>query len=351
MPLVASTGTRNAINFGLASSSSITYPDQLIGVAHGTTPFISVYNWKNNFGTKLANPSSLPVSAGRAISFTKNKTAVTLGTLGTETCITYSFSTTTGFGGTLGSGIVNGVCNRVEHAPISNAVAFAVSTSPFAAVYNYSSSGIGTKKPNPSTLPTACSGISYDSTESLITCAGTPNVMVYTASSGGWGTKFADPSSAINGTSSYYSKFNKTSTAIAIASNSSPYINTYSWSNGFGAKFADPSTLPVAGCTFCYFSDSESYIAVSHAFSPYVDVYSWSNSTGFGTKLSNPSPLPGTTADTIKFYNNDKIIGVAHYSSPFISIYPWSSAGFGTRFTSPSTLPTGGARDFSLINK
>jgi len=37
-------------------------------------------------------------------------------------------------------------------------------------------------------------------------------------------------------------------------------------------------------------------------------------------------------------YSGD--IAVAHYNSPYISVYPWDS-GFGTKYTDPSTLPTG----------
>ena len=34
------------------------------------------------------------------------------------------------------------------------------------------------------------------------------------------------------------------------------------------------------------------------------------------------------------------LIAVAHDNSPFISTYPWS-AGFGTKYANPATLPTG----------
>ena len=33
-------------------------------------------------------------------------------------------------------------------------------------------------------------------------------------------------------------------------------------------------------------------------------------------------------------------IAVAHATTPFISVYPWS-AGFGTKYTNPATLPAG----------
>ena len=35
-------------------------------------------------------------------------------------------------------------------------------------------------------------------------------------------------------------------------------------------------------------------------------------------------------------------IAVSHVTSPFVSAYPWSASGFGTKFSNPATLPTGG---------
>jgi hypothetical protein len=37
-----------------------------IAVAHFTSPYISVYPWSSGFGTKYANPSTLPTGSGEA---------------------------------------------------------------------------------------------------------------------------------------------------------------------------------------------------------------------------------------------------------------------------------------------
>ncbi len=42
-----------------------------VGIAHATTPFVSIYPWSSGgYGTKYANPTTLPTSAGQAIAFT-----------------------------------------------------------------------------------------------------------------------------------------------------------------------------------------------------------------------------------------------------------------------------------------
>ena len=107
-----------------------------------------------------------------------------------------------------------------------------------------------------------------------------------------------------------------------------------SYFNMFGASGLDAvSPAPIGG----YFGD----IAVSHATSPYISVYPWSS--GFGTKYSNPSTLPTGNGRGVAFSPDGADIAVAHDTSPYISVYPWSS-GFGTKYSDPSTLPTGSGR-------
>ena len=64
MPLISSFGLMKAINFGLSAIRKST-----LAVAHGTTPFISAYPWSAGFGTKYADPSTLPTGNGRRVSF------------------------------------------------------------------------------------------------------------------------------------------------------------------------------------------------------------------------------------------------------------------------------------------
>jgi hypothetical protein len=78
-------------------------------VAHGTTPFVSAYPWSvSGFGTKFADPTTLPAGAGRGVAF----------------------------------------------SPLSDAIAVSHSTTPFVTAYPWSTSGFGTKYTNPATLPT-----------------------------------------------------------------------------------------------------------------------------------------------------------------------------------------------------
>ena len=91
---------------------------------------------------------------------------------------------------------------------------------------------------------------------------------------------------------------------------------------------------------------SSAAIAVAHFTSPYISVYPWS--AGFGTKYANPSTLPTGLGLGVAFNPTDTAIAVAYDVSPFISVYPWST-GFGTKYANPATLPTGTGRNVTFL--
>ena len=78
-----------------------------IAVSYFTSPYISVYPWSSGFGTKYADPATLPAGAGYAVTF----------------------------------------------SPDSANIAVAHDISPYISVYPWSS-GFGTKYADPATLPT-----------------------------------------------------------------------------------------------------------------------------------------------------------------------------------------------------
>ena len=80
------------------------------------------------------------------------------------------------------------------------------------------------------------------------------------------------------------------------------------------------------------------FVAVAHTTSPFISAYPWSAS-GFGTKFSNPSTLPTGTGLGVAFSPSGTEMALAHGTSPFVSAYTWSASGFGTKFANPGTLP------------
>jgi hypothetical protein len=79
-------------------------------------------------------------------------------------------------------------------------------------------------------------------------------------------------------------------------------------------------------------------IAVAHDTTPYINAYPWS--AGFGTKYATQLHFRQVTGYGVAFSPDGADIAVAHSNTPYISTYPWS-AGFGTKYANPATLPTG----------
>lgn len=79
-------------------------------------------------------------------------------------------------------------------------------------------------------------------------------------------------------------------------------------------------------------------VALAFLASPYIHAYPWAE--GFGTKYTNPSTLPTGSGWGVAFCG-DTDVAVAHGTTPFISAYPWTlGTGFGTKYSNPATLPS-----------
>ena len=57
-------------------------------------------------------------------------------------------------------------------------------------------------------------------------------------------------------------------------------------------------------------------IAVTHASSPYISVYSWTSGQGFGTKYSDPSTTPTGTGYGVAWSPDGSDIAVEQGDSP-----------------------------------
>jgi len=237
------------------------------------------------------------------------------------------------------------------------AIAVAHAGSPYITAYPWGdSTGFGTKFSNPSTLPGSLSGrgVDFSPTGDAIAVAhsSSPYVTAYPWSdSTGFGTKFSNPSTLPSNTGRAVA-FSPSGDAIAVAHTSSPYISAYQWSSsGFGSKFSNPSTLPSNFSNSAFdvaFSPAGDAIAVAHANLDRVSAYPWSSSTGFGTKFSSPSTLPGGDGRGVAFSPAGDAIAVAHDSGSYVSAYPWSGSGFGTKFSDPASTPFFGGKSVAF---
>lgn len=322
---------------------------QYLAVGHTNSPYVTAYTWSAaGFGTKFANPATLPAGNVIDVAFSPLADAIALGLNASPFISIYPWSGS-GFGtkftdpSTLPPSGAGGI------AITGDAVVVPHGVSPYVSAYPWSASGFGTKFSDPSTTPTNNGqGANFTSAGNAIAVAsiGSPFVDVYAWSGSGFGTKFSDP-----GTSPsvcYNVAFSLLGDAIATVGNLTPYIHAYPWSgSGFGTKFSNPATALGGFGRDVAFSPSGNAIAAAHDNSPYITAYNWS-SAGFGSKFSDPSTLPVGFGNGVAFAPTGDGIAVSHNTSPFISSYPWSSSGFGTKHSNPSTLPTGSPNSVAI---
>jgi WD40 repeat protein len=76
----------------------------------------------------------------------------------------------------------------------------------------------------------------------------------------------------------------------------------------------------------------------------YAYMQAWPWSAGFGTKFSSPATLPAGVAQGTHMSAVADAVAVANSGSPSVTVYPFSISGFGTKFSNPATLP-GSASD------
>lgn len=160
------------------------------------------------------------------------------------------------------SSVITGGFRGIRWSPDNNTIYFFYTTSPYLAAYEWQPNGWGSKKSDPSTVPTVGAGVRKMET-------------------------------------------NKSGSYLALTGTSSPYINVYEISgSGFGSKLADPSTSPGVSGSGVDFDESGQYIAVKTGDGTGVMVYNFNN--GFGTVISSPSSSVGLGND-FKFRGTSKI--------------------------------------------
>lgn len=202
----------------------------------------------------------------------------------------------------------------------------------FIIAYDWSTSGYGTKKSDPASMPTYSPG-------GLVYANFSPNINAVAASiayeihawkwtSGNFGTKYSNPGTQLTniGYQVELPFFNSNESILVCGPNAYPWSNT----TGFGTKLAVPNPArTAAGGTDLH--PDENAIATG------TSAYQWSNTTGFGTKYSQPSSAPASV-NGVKFCEDKNAVFMALPSSPWIAAYAWSySGGFGTKYSNPSS--------------
>jgi hypothetical protein len=58
-----------SLTLGILASAS--GDPRIVAIAHNSSPFVSGYSFNSGFGTKFANPATLPFASGYSVAFTE----------------------------------------------------------------------------------------------------------------------------------------------------------------------------------------------------------------------------------------------------------------------------------------
>lgn len=333
-------------------------------LGHAVSPFVAAYPWVDGvgFGTKHANPATLPGTLVAAVAFTPSGDTVFLGFQAAPFCNAYPFDRTTGFGtkyanpGTAINTTVNGAAVRsLASAPTHHVALANVNNPPNQNVYQFGKTGTGwsTRFANPATAPGGdCRGVDFtlDGLHIAYSSTLSPFVTAYPWSNAGYGVKYANPAvlPVANSPGVRFSKALPTGGAIIISqlNNTEPSV-AWSFSAGFGAKFAAPLLPPgwgaITGDGGIGVTRQGLSVIIGHSFNGTFGGYTgwnWTNSGGFGTRYATISPVPAGLGRNPSFNESGTAFFGALSPSPFIMAKRFTSnVGFGTSYSNPAVLP------------
>lgn len=277
------------------TGSSFSRAKGYVGAAYGSSPYISVWTFNDavGFGTKYGNPSTLPTGSSNDIQLDIDNGYVFVAHDTSPYMTAYPFTTSAGFGPKIAdpSTLPTGNGKNIQY---SNETLFlGINSSPFINAYTFNGT-FGTKYSNPATLPTYGGySLAIHPSGSAAGTGGISGLYLYAWDKySGFGTKYAQPST---NPYAYTVKFSSTGNTVAMANNSSsPYIHAYPFTvaGGFGTKYSNPATVPPSSNQYynnLAFSYGAAAVAVGTNTTPYINAYAFSEGTGFGSKYADPT--------------------------------------------------------------
>lgn len=313
--------------------------DVLVGST--SSPYVNAYVFQNGWGSKYANPATLPTQTAAAVSFAPNKSALIIAEDGSSPYVS-AYAWSSGFGSKYSNpaSAPSGRQLGADFRTGSNAVAFGGDApSPWVHAYPWNP-GFGSKYSNPGTLGTGGFSVRYSPNGSFISSANnsaSPYLTAWAWSSG-FGSKYANPSTLPTG-ATYGQTWTPSSNAIVYSVGSSPYVVAYPWSSGYGTKYSDPATLPVglAGRVGSFNSAGNVFVA-ANSNSPYIEAYAWSS--GWGSKFASPAQVASGGGENALFTPDGNNIIQSGQGAPPVVAYAWSN-GFAVKYSNPTSATSG----------
>jgi len=227
------------------------HPDQdaiLFGVGYTDPPTMRAIKWTGTaWGTTYSQPISEPGDGVFATKFSFDGAYAFASDGFSPYIFAYPWTQASGFGtkkanpATLPTGAVSSIDTQEEE------VVLALQTSPYVSAYPFISSW-GTKYTNPATLPTGLGlDVSFSGTGHVAVAHQTSPYVAAYPFSGGFGTKYANPATLPPGNAGGIDFSPDQKNIVVGTGGDTPFMQMYGWSSGWGTKYANPAVLPSSG--------------------------------------------------------------------------------------------------------
>ncbi len=264
---------------GSGNSAEWSPSGEFLAVAHGTTPFISIYQQSGTTFTKLTDPAILPTGNGQCLAWSPNGEFLAIGHSTTPFITVYQRSGTTftklvGGGGQFSSTLPTNVGTGIAWSPDGQFLCYAHNGSPYITIYQVSGTTF-TKVTNPSNLPTATAiecEWSPDGQFLVVTYSAAPGMIIY-QQSGTTFTKVTNPAIMPNGTIAQGIAWSPNSKFLAIGQELTPFILIYQRSGTTFTKLTDPASLPVSSGDSLTWSSNGEFLITTHNGTPFIAMY------------------------------------------------------------------------------
>lgn len=332
-----------------------------VAVASNTSPFVEVYSFgPSGFGSKFANPASLPsASVGsnattKGLVFSPKGDYLIVGIANTTDprYALYPFSSS-GFGTRIATQSL-GVADRAyAWRPDQSGIALTLRSGALMSMRSFTTD-IGaayTSQPAPLNGSQDGRSVAVHPANNAVaaTWATSPYVGAAVLTSNGYGAAYSAPATGVGATSWPWDvEFSPSGNSIVITTDASPWVAGYAWTSGsgFGSKFSNPSSALSRSPLALSFHPNGNYVAFSQGLNG-IYVYAYNDSTGFGSLAVTASP--GGFVYDVQFSRDGKYLAVTHDGSPYISMYNWTGSAVGSKLSNPASLPAGECYSVALF--
>jgi hypothetical protein len=215
-------------------------------------------------------------------------------------------------------------------------------------VYQFSG-GFGAKFAAPATDAGALvNSVNFNPARNVLAASqgSSPYTHAWAWSATGFGSKFAAPGGATPGFGMDDVTWSPAGTTVLSAGTAGTNsLNAYNWSGGFGTRYANPSNFNTGVYGKIGWGPASNFVLIpgGNGFQ-YSAAYNFSS--GWGTKLGEVYSFSSNTT-AMQFNPAGNVVFTVSSSSPRLFAHSWS-AGWGSKFADPASLPPDGISGMSM---